>query len=175
MASPQNSIVTELYKYNPSGLVELFELDLTPLQSYYTNASPSIPISPTNYYFYNGTNENSDGTSPYVEWNSIKYKAMPVKIEGIQAASSGEIARPTFTVANHNLFWTQANKAWANLAGAKIKRIRTFVKFLDSANFKTRNLFINSQNFDTWNQVTNIDTDVLANVAIAPDLSLIHI
>jgi phage-related protein len=93
-------------------------------------------------------------------------------MEGIQASSSGEVARPTFVVANHDWTFTQFNKAYANLVGAKIRRIRTLVKFLDSENFKTRNLCVNSQDFDTWLQATAADTDVIANAITAPDGTL---
>lgn len=168
MASPQNSILEELYKYNPSSIVELFQLELSPLQSYYASISPSISV----LRFHNGYNENYGTASPNIEWNSAKYTGRPIQMEGVQFSSSGEIPRPTLTVANHDLAFTQLNKAYANLVGAKIRRIRTFLKFLDSANFKTRNLLINTEAFDTWTQSSAADTDVAANVAIAPNGTL---
>jgi phage-related protein len=166
MASPQNSVLEELYKYNPSSIVELFEFELSPLQSYYTNLSPSV------YRFHNGYNENYGTASPNIEWNSAKYTGRPIQMEGVQFSSSGEIPRPTLTVANHDLAFTQLNKAYANLVGARVRRIRTFVKFLDSANFKTRNLLINTEAFDTWTQSSAADTDVAINAAIAPNGTL---
>jgi phage-related protein len=163
MASPQNSVLEELYKYNPSSVVELFQLELSPLQSYYPT------ISPTVYRFHNGYNENYGTASPNVEWNGAKFTGRPIQMEGVQFSSSGEIPRPTLTVANHDLAFTQLNKAYANLVGAKIRRIRTLVKFLDSANFKTRNLFVNSEAFNTW---TQSNANVAANVAVAPNGTL---
>jgi phage-related protein len=166
MASPQNSILEEVYKYNPSSVVELFQLELSPLQSYYPTINPIV------YRFHNGYNENYGTTSPNVEWNSAKFTGRPIQMEGVQFSSSGEIPRPTLTVANHDLLFTQLNKAYANLVGAKIRRIRTLVKFLDSANFKTRNLLINTEAFDTWTQDVDANTTVTSNATTAPNGSL---
>ena len=163
MASPQDLVLEELYKYNSSSVVELFQLELSPLQSYYTT------INPTVYRFHNGYNENYGTTSPNIEWSGSKFIGRPIQMEGVQFSSSGEIPRPTLTVANHDLLFTQLNKAYANLVGAKIRRIRTLVKFLDSANFKTRNLFVNSEAFNTW---TQSNANVAANVAVAPNGTL---
>lgn len=164
MASPQNSILEEVYKYNPSSVVELFQLELSPLQSYYPAINPIV------YRFHNGYNENYGTTSPNVEWNSAKFTGRPIQMEGVQFSSSGEIPRPTVTVANHDLLFTQLNKAYANLVGAKIRRIRTLVKFLDSANFKTRNILLNTEAFNSWTVLAN--TAVTANATTAPNGTL---
>lgn len=161
--SSNSSILAELYKYNPSSIVELYELDLSSLKEYYT--SKGAPIATTIYRFYNGYNEKLGN----VVWDGNTYAALPIQLEGVQVSSAGEVARPTLTVANHDLNFTQFNKAYANLVGAKLRRIRTLVKFLDSTNFQTRNLFINSQALDTWTQTVDADVNVLSNVAVAPD------
>jgi len=134
-----SSILNEIYKYNPSAIIELFELDLTPLQEYYT--SKGVPIATTNYYFHNGYNERYGTINQEVKWGNpeITYTARPIQIEGLLVSSAGETPRPTLTVANHDLFFTQACKAYANLVGAKIRRVRTFVKFLNASNFTAGN------------------------------------
>lgn len=142
MPSPEVSyslVLAELYKYNPSALIELYELDLTPLQEYYT--SKGAPIATTKYYFHNGYNERYGTVNGEVKWGApeVTYTARPIQMDGIQASSAGEVARPSLTVANHDLVFTQLCKAYANLIGAKVRRIRTFVKFLNASNFVAGN------------------------------------
>jgi lambda family phage minor tail protein L len=145
--SSNTSVLAELYKYSPSAIVELFEIDLTPLVEYYTSIGRTI--SPTKYYFHNGTNKYAQGTPPLsnidVKWGSPErtYTARSISMEGIQTSSAGEIPRPTLTINNYgstfdNLF-TELNKSYANLVGAKITRIRTLVKFLNATNFPAGN------------------------------------
>lgn len=164
--SSNSSILVELYKYNPSSIIELYELDLTALQSYYT--SKGAPITTLIYRFYNGYNNKITS----VVWDGNTYAALPIQMEGIQVSSAGEIARPTITIANHNLDFTQLNKAYANLIGATIRRIRTFVKFLDSVNFSQINLLTNTEAFDTWTQDVDANTTVTANATTAPNGTL---
>lgn len=130
-----SSVLAELYKYNPSALVELYEFDLSPLQAYYT--SKGAPIVTTKYYFHNGYNQKHGTVNAAVRWGAPEqiYAALPIQMDGLQTSSAGEIARPSLTVANHDLTFTQLNKAYANLIGAKVKRIRTLVKFLNASNF----------------------------------------
>ena len=132
-----SSVLAELYKYSPSAIVELFELDLSPLVEYY--ASKGITISPLKRYFHNGVNKKSQGTLPAsnidVIWNNVTYTARSINMEGIQVSSAGEIPRPTLVVNNNDLLFTELCKSYQNLVGAKITRIRTLVKFLDRNNF----------------------------------------
>lgn len=163
-----SSILAELYKYNPSALVELYEIDLTPLQEYYT--SKGAPIATTKYYFHNGKTEQYAS----IKWGASEqvYAALPIEIDGVQASSAGEVPRPTLTVGNLDLLFTQLCRAYANLVGAKITRIRTFVKFLNSSNFPITNLLLNTEDFSLWVQDVDIDTTVTANATTAPNGTL---
>lgn len=156
-----SSVLAELYKYNPSALIELYELDLTPLQEYYT--SKGAPIATTKYYFHNGKSQNLGN----IIWGASAqtYNALPIEIDGVQASSAGEVPRPSLTVGNIDLFFTQLCRAYANLVGAKITRIRTFVKFLNSANFETRNLLLNTEAFNTWLALGIVGTTTNATTA----------
>lgn len=167
-----SSVLAELYKYNPSALIELFELDLSPLQDYYT--SKGVPITTTKYYFHNGYNQKQGTVDADVKWGNPQrtYLARPVQIDGVQTSSSGEIARPTLTVSNLDLFFTALCRSYANLVGAKITRIRTLAKFLNSDNFPVTNLLLNTQEFNLWSQTIDADTSVTANVTTAPDGTL---
>lgn len=167
-----SSVLAELYKYNPSALIELFELDLSPLQDYYT--SKGVPIATTKYYFHNGYNQKHGTVDADVKWGNPQrtYLARPVQIDGVQTSSSGEIARPTLTVSNLDLFFTALCRSYANLVGAKITRIRTLAKFLNSDNFPITNLLTNTEAFDTWTQDVDANTTVTANATTAPDGTL---
>lgn len=164
--SSNNSVLAELYKYSPSAIVELFEIDLSPLSEYYLSKTPPVTISPLKYYFHNGTNKYAQGTPPLsnidVKWGNPErtYTARSISMEGIQTSSAGEIPRPTLTINNYgstfdNLF-TELNKSYANLVGAKVTRIRTLVKFLNATNFPTGNATADP-NAKFPNDVFNID------------------
>jgi lambda family phage minor tail protein L len=124
------SILTELYKYSPSAIVELYTLDLSPIATYY-----GITVGNSYYYFHNGINEKATNTS--VKWGSPELTFLPrsIQLEGIQTSTAGEVPRPTLTVGNHDLFFSNLCKSYANLVGAKVTRTRTFVKFLNATNF----------------------------------------
>lgn len=151
--SSNSSVLAELYKYSPSAVVELFEIDLSPLSEYYL--SKGVTISPLKYYFHNGVSKKAQGTLPLsdidVKWGNPEktYTARSITMEGVQVSSAGEIPRPTLTINNYgstfdNLF-TGLNKSYANLVGAKVTRTRTLVKFLNQDNFKVTNLVTNSE------------------------------
>lgn len=167
-----SAVLTELYKYNPSALIELYELDLTPLQEYYT--SKGQPITTTKYYFHNGYNQRHGTVDADVDWGSPQntYSAMPIQLEGLEVSSAGQVPRPTLTVSNLNGNFGSLCKAYANLIGARVTRIRTLVKFLNSSNFPTTNLLTNTEAFDTWTQDVDANTTVTANAATAPDGTL---
>ena len=141
-----SSVLAELYKYSPSAVVELFELDLTPLSEYFT--SKGVTISPLKRYFHNGVNKKAQGTIPLSDtdiiWNGVTYSARAINMDGVQASSAGEVPRPTLTINNNDFLFTELCKSYQNLVGAKITRIRTLVKFLDRNNFLVNNLVMNS-------------------------------
>ena len=162
--SSNSSVLQEIYKYNPSSVIELYELSLSPLSEYYS--SKGTPISTQVYRFHNGYSEKYGTVSPNVQWDGNSYSARPVQMEGLQVSGSGEVARPSFAIANHDLVFTQLNKAYANLVGAKVRRIRTLVKFLDSENFQTRNLLLNTEAINSW---TVVNSTVGSNTTATAD------
>lgn len=168
MSSPSQGsyslVLAELYKYNPSALIELYEVDLTPLQEYYT--SKGAPIATTKYRFHNGVNQNLSN----IVWDSQSYEYRAIQIDGVQASSGGEVPRPTLSIGNLDLRFTQLCRSNANLIGTKVTRIRTFVKFLDSSNFPTTNLLLNTENFSLWSTLGFIS--VTNNAIIAPNGTL---
>lgn len=106
----------------PTALLELFELDLTPLGG-------------DHFYFHCGTNEL--GTS--VIWKSVAYIPLPVQISGIEVSGQGKLPRPTLTVSNLDGSISALLRGMADLVTAKVIRRRVLAGFLDAANFASGN------------------------------------
>ena len=138
MAAPVN----DLQGSNPSSLIELFQLELSPVLHKGAYVSPGIK------YFYSGVNEKD--TTAKIIWNEQAYDALPIIVEGIEYRVKGSLPRPTLRVSN--LFGTMsdmlntindfidpdtgAKNIGQDLAGAKLTRIRTLVKYIDAANWQ---------------------------------------
>ena len=123
-------LISELQKTDPSAVIELFELQL----------SQSLHNATTTYRWHSGVATNSIGE---LVLDGVTYNAMPIEAEGFdyRGGKEQQLPRPTLRVsnllstvsailANVNTF-TPHN----NLIGAKVTRIRTLAKFLDSSNF----------------------------------------
>lgn len=111
-------ISQEIQKLNPSSIVELFEVDTTPLGGIV-------------YYFHAGTNS----LSANVVWNSQEYTRFPLEAEGFNFIVNQQIPRPTLRVSNVLGSITALLLANNDLLGTKVTRRRTLVKFLDAVNF----------------------------------------
>jgi lambda family phage minor tail protein L len=122
------SVYEELSVFNPSAIIELFELRLD------NNLHGSSDI----LRWHAGVNEQVTGN---IVWNGETYQRVPVKAEGFEYKNTGTLPRPTLTVDNTTSLVTalflvvNATTAGNDLAGAEVRRIRTLKKFLDAANF----------------------------------------
>ena len=92
----------------------------------------------TVHRFHAGTNLNANGE---IVWNSESYLRFPVEATGF-AFQRGQLPRPTITISNMGtpnmsaiLVIANAFTAGNDLTGAKVTRIRTMARFLDTANF----------------------------------------
>lgn len=116
------TVAHQLFKLEPSAIIELFEVHLT---SEVNGATDSL-------YFHAGTNEINTS----LVFDGITYVAAPVEAEGFTKATKGALPRPTFKVANLNSTISSIiNTPGRNILGAIVKRVRTCQKFLDSINF----------------------------------------
>ena len=111
-------ITSELQKLEPSAIIELFELDLT-------------PFGGDIYYFHAGTNN----LTASLVWQSQAYSPFPIQVTGFEFNGKGQIPRPTLVVANVTSLITTLVLAYDDLLGAKVTRKRTMVKYLDAVNF----------------------------------------
>jgi lambda family phage minor tail protein L len=112
------TIEADIAALSPSALVELFELDLTPLGGELVR-------------FHAGTNQIGGD----VTWQGNIYSAFPVQATGFAITGTGTIPRPKMTVANVTGLISAFVLSFNDLLGAKITRKRTLVKYLDAVNF----------------------------------------
>ena len=150
-------LISELQKTDPSAIIELFELQL----------SQNLHGATTIYRWHSGVAANSAGE---LVLDGVTYSAMPIEAEGFdyKGGKDQQLPRPTLRVSN--LFSTvsailasvNAITPFNNLIGAKVTRIRTLAKFLDSTNFSAGTTIYNvtvvnsgGSNYFALNGVTN--------------------
>jgi phage-related protein len=110
----------ELQKLAPTAVIDLFQIHLTSA----VNGSDSV------LYYHAGTNNLVEN----VVFDGKTYPAAPVEVDGFAFSSKGTLPRPTLKVANVNN-GISALLLTVNPLKAEVRRIRTFKKFLDVANF----------------------------------------
>lgn len=126
------SVYEELSVFNPSAIIEMFELRLD------SNLHGSSDI----LRWHSGVNDQVTGN---IVWNGETYFRVPVKAEGFEYKNTGTLPRPTLTVDNTTslitalLLVVNAITVGNDLAGAEVRRIRTLKRFLDADNFSGGN------------------------------------
>jgi phage-related protein len=114
-------LAEELLRLAPTAVIDLFEVYLTPK----INDGPKITL-----YYHAGKN----GLTEDIKFGGQTYPAVPVEIDGFEFSGRGTLPRPTLKVANVNNAITTLMLTY-NPLGAKVQRIRTFAKFIDTTNF----------------------------------------
>jgi len=108
-------IKTDIQSLSPgSELVDLYILDATSLGG-------------STYYFTPMTEGGSN-----VVFGGITYVQLPVEFTGLEIAGDGRLPRPKMRVANVMLTFVAFINAYQDGIGAKVTRMRTFKKYLDS-------------------------------------------
>ena len=123
MTVPQ-SIQEQLYKLEPSAIIELFQMELT----------LAVNGVDSTFYYHAGTNE----LTADIVFNGITYAATPIEVDGFEMTTKGTLPRPSMRVANANSA-ISALLVLYNPLQAKVTRIRTCKKFLDAVNFSGGN------------------------------------
>lgn len=113
---------SELQQIAPSAVIELFQLELN-LDQHGVNDT---------YYFHAGT---STFDNRNVVWNGQAYLAFPIEATDFEYTGTGSLPRPKLRISNilgtiTALILTLPN----GLEGAKVTRIRTLARYLDSVN-----------------------------------------
>jgi phage-related protein len=117
------AIASAVQKIAPSALIELFQLELNVAQH---------GVAET-YYFHGGTNLSDNGD---MIWAGQAYMALPIEVEGFEYSGQGTLPRPKMRISNIlGTITTLILTLPEGLEGAKLTRIRTLARFIDSANF----------------------------------------
>lgn len=117
MSAPE-TITSEIQKLEPSAIIELFELDLTPLGGELLR-------------FHAGTNRLSEN----LVWQGETYVRYPIQATGFEITGSGQLPRPKIAVSNVLSTISLYVIQYGDLLGAKVTRKRTLAKYLDAVNF----------------------------------------
>lgn len=112
-------ISKDLLSLTPGNLVAVFELDTGPI-----GGSEILR-------FFTDTNPIGET----LKWGGHPYTRFPIEASGFERTGSGTLPRPKLVVANVDGIIGQLGRSYGGLEGAKITRTRTFVKYLDAANF----------------------------------------
>jgi lambda family phage minor tail protein L len=119
MGQGQDKIALSLLDLQPTAIVELF------LLYFNTVDKENIFIA-----FHGGSIFQKN-----ITWQGIQYLPIPVESEGFEVNANGQMARPKIRISNKDYFVTDLLLNNHDLQFAKIIRKRTFVKYLDDANF----------------------------------------
>ena len=120
-------------KLAPTAIIDLLEVELTQA--------------------VNGVNDTlryhagKNGLTEDLKFNGNTYSAVPVEIDGFEFSAKGTLPRPTMRVANVNNAISNIIALYEPLA-AKVRRIRTFAKFIDTTNFSAGSLFAPDQDVE---------------------------
>ena len=121
-------LAEELQKLAPTAVIDLFEVTLTSE----INGVDGI------LRYHAGKN----GITENITFNGITYPAVPAEIDEFEFSTKGTLPRPTLRVANvNNAITSLLVQPSYNLLAAKVERIRTFAKFIDTANFNQNSSF----------------------------------
>ena len=116
-------LVSALQGITPSALIELFQLELNVVQH---------GVAET-YYFHAGTNLSDNGG---LIWDGQTYMPLPIEVEGFEYSGQGSLPRPKLRISNiMGTITALILTLPEGLEAAKLTRIRTLARFIDSANF----------------------------------------
>ena len=156
-------LAEEILRLAPSAVIDLFEIELT----------AAVNGVDDTLRYHAGKN----GLTEDIKFSGQTYPAVPVEVDGFEFSSKGTLPRPTLRVANVNNAITSLILIYNPLA-AKVRRIRTFAKFIDTANFQSGvNPFFTKQS-DVEDALTTQNGDILTeqseNDTADPDAKIVE-
>jgi lambda family phage minor tail protein L len=113
------TIAAELQALNPSAKVEFFVVDAT------------AQGAPEAWYFHNGTNLLRQA----VVWQGQAYAYAPIQAAGFELRADGPRPRPSVAIGDVYGVVGALLRLYEDLAGARLLRRRTHVRYLDAVNF----------------------------------------
>ena len=124
-------LAEELLRLAPTAIIDLFEIELT----------EAVNGVNDTFYYHNGLNGLTEtikfGVHPEGHARAgkqIRYPPAPIEVDGFEFSGKGTLPRPTLRVGNVNGEISFLIMLY-NPLGAKVKRIRTFAKFINTRNF----------------------------------------
>lgn len=112
------ALAADLQKLSPSAVVEMFIIDMTALGGSLVRYHP-----------------NTNELSANLTWQGVTYTALPIEVKGFEFNGRGQLPRPRLRVANMSGAVSLLLITLQDLVGAKVRRKRTLVKYLDAVNF----------------------------------------
>lgn len=113
------TISADLQSLTPGNIVTLYELDCR-------NIGGTEQL-----FFHNGANP----LGSTLVWGGRQYVQFPIEADGFQRDGNGSMPRPKLRAANVDGLLGQLSRDLRGLEGARLVRTRTFLKYLDAANF----------------------------------------
>lgn len=110
----------KLFELSQDAVVEMYELDARHIEG---------------GDIYHFTQHDNYGGPVY--WKGQMYVPFPIQATGFERKANGALPRPNLAVSNFGGFLSAICRTADDLISAKVTRIRTFKKYLDSANFGT--------------------------------------
>ncbi len=117
---PLKSVNAESYRFNPSALLSLYEID-----------SRYIAAYGSQLYFHAGVN----GNYAPVTFDGITYTPFPIDVTDMAIDGKGGVPRPKLTCSNVKGFISQYLLTQGDMVGARFIRRRVFARFIDASNF----------------------------------------
>lgn len=102
-----------LQDMSPGNLIELFQLDTS-------------SVGGNVYYFFQGAN----GEEP-ITFGGIDYQPVDCEFEGMEVNGTSALPTPTVRIANAGGLPQILINTYGDLVGSRVKRIRTFKRYLD--------------------------------------------
>lgn len=129
---------SQVFSLTPSSLITLFEIDLSDI-AFDGGFATQVEYDTRKFLFRFHNNIKLTHTSIF--WKGEEYIAAPIAAEGFEISSKGTQPKPKLSISvseeGINTFSLLKDKIreLGDLTGAKITRIRTFAKYLDTQNF----------------------------------------
>lgn len=154
------TIIADQQKFDVGDVIELFDLDLTPISAGHS----VIYFTPTIYT-----------SSAYVKWRGNEYQAVDVQATGFERSTSGALPRPKLSmsgaVLQSSFLMSTINAeliAHDNLRGARVVRWRTLKTYIDNETTADVNMYIQVDvyviNQKTLHNKYNIEWELVAYV-----------
>jgi phage-related protein len=152
-------VLQDIQKLDPGNLLTFYELDLTPCLGKFGQTTAE------KFYWVDGVSEIGNN----IIWGGREYNRYPIQTSGFDKQGDGSIPRPRLIVANIGGIIGDLAREYRDIAGAKLKRTRTFARYIDEVNFSKLNLLRYSNLLTNSAYIKNGVTVASGNVVTVTD------